>query len=230
MLKLLPSRIIIYTLALGIVYPLFKPYPVEAISFSFYQWGFGDNGFLKGTFSGSDNDNDGYISFDECTYFLGYKCDYVFSNPDNIDEYEEYEEVYEKTDRGYVSMDFFSDHSDRVNLDTGDIASFSWTYSISSNQLTGYTSKLYSGVRMSQKETCVWGDWINVEYYDDYKDYCNTSPLVIVSQGLPSKPNSGNNSSGDDSSTKVPEPSLSLSLLAVGLLSAGSALLRSQKP
>jgi len=204
MLKTFTSKIVIYTLAIGIIYPVFKPSSVEAISFSFYQEGFPDNGLLRGEFSGRDNNNDGYITFDIYT--------------DNI-----YSAENENPDSGSVIIEYSSDNLERVGMTTPDlVGSYSWEYSISANQLRGYTEKLYSGVTVSQKEgTCVWAyGW------DDYyaQEVCSSSPLVIVSQALPSK-----NNSGDNSSTKVPEPSSTLGLLAVGALSAGSALLRRQK-
>ncbi len=204
MLKTFASKFFISTLSIGIIYPLFKPSSVEAISFTFYQKGFVDNGFIIGKFWGTDKDNDGYINF-------SYDTD--ISTDDD------------KFDSGSLSISYFSDYSPRIYISPTDIDYYSWEYSISSNQLRGYTEKMFSGVDMSQKKgTCVWswdlnlpGDYVNLEA-------SSSSPLEIVNQALPSQDNSGNNSS-----TKVPEPSSILSLLAVGVLSAGSALLRRQK-
>jgi len=205
MLKTFASKIFISTLSIGIIYPLFKPSSVEAISFMFYQKGFVDNGFIIGNFWGTDKDNDGYITFSWDTD-MSLDVDKIF-------------------DSGSLSISYFSDNSPRIYISPEDIDYYSWEYSISSNQLRGYTEKMFSGVDMSQKKgTCVWSWDLNLP--DDYENLeaCSLSPLEIVNQALPSQDNSGNNSS-----TKVPEPSSILSLLAVGVLSAGSALLRRQK-
>jgi hypothetical protein len=193
MLKNLSSKIAGCTISF-VILSVFECHYAQAITLTFYQNSFPDNGFLKGEFNGEDKNNDGYIDID------------IFSNYF-------YEEGY---DSGNIVLEYFSDIIDsdvsRFYVDSTYASEFQFRYSILSNQLTGYLYYPNVGVdlnenRMGQNITCVY-------YYVDAG--CSNSPLVV--QNL-----------SDNSSTKVPEPSLSLTLLAVGALSAGSALLRRQK-
>lgn len=208
MLKSLTSKLVIYTFAISI-YPVIKHSSVQAISFESYQEsfshtfyfsqeGFHHNGFLIGKFWGNDNNNDGYITLDYETFF--------------------FDDESESLDRGGVEIEYTADNLSVFGktsyINTLDLGDYFWDYSISSNQLRGRIAELYEGVVVSPKKTCVFVDWA-----DDNSESCSSSPLVI--QALPGKNDSGNNSS-----TKVPEPSSTLGLLAVAALSAGSALLR----
>jgi hypothetical protein len=181
MLKNVFSKIANYTISFGIILSIFEAYPAQALSLTFNQNGFPGNGFLRGEFHGEDRDNNGSVDFNIESIYLGDETD----------------------DRGYVVIEYLSDNSERIYLDSRfTIGDYFFRYSISSNQLIGYLDGLYNGVSISERRTCFFSIIFGEE--------CSNSPLVI--QSLPNNNNSGNNSS-----TTVPEASLVAGLASFSL-------------
>jgi len=166
MLKNVFSKIAGYTISFGIILSVFEASYAQAISLSFYQDGFPNNGFLRGEFNGEDNNNDGYITINTISTFAREEGD----------------------DSGHIVMEYLSDGLERVYVNSFFLSDHSFRYSILSNQLIGSIDQRYVGVYMYQDQrgritTCVWAV---------FGQECTNSPLVV--QNLSDNNNSNNSS------------------------------------